>query len=70
MADNHLNGKTIPWEQYLQYLKHHKKTIKGFLSQFENEIFTKKQIETFLPKAFLQLHKHIGKILEDNEVAV
>ena len=33
MADN-LNGKTIPWDQYLQYLKHHKKSIKGFLYQF------------------------------------
>ena len=69
MADN-LSGKTIPWDQYLQYLKHHKKTIKSFVSQLENETFTKKEIESFLPKSFLQLHKHIGKLLEDNQVRV
>ncbi len=69
MADN-LNGKNIPWDQYLQYLKHHKKSIKSFVTQLENETFTKKQIESFLPKAFIQLHKHIGKLLEDNQVSV
>lgn len=63
MNDN-LNGKTIPWSQFEEYIEYHKSTIEAFVGQLKYKTFTKQQIEGFLPASFLKLHAHITSILE------
>ena len=50
------------------YEKAHQETIGMFLIQMDRQLMEKSEIETKLPRSFLQLHEVITLILRDNDL--
>ena len=53
-----------------EYLKVHQVAIGTFLDQLKHKLIDVPEIESKLPRSFLQLHEVITKILKDNGIAV
>ena len=60
--------KRVPWSQLQQYLMTHQTEVSSLIELEKLNILSIPEIETRLPKSFVQLHEVITKILKDNSV--
>jgi hypothetical protein len=63
-----LKAKRVPWQQIEKYLEVHQGAIAPYLDLLKNKMIEYSEIETKLPKSFLQLHEVISQILRDNDI--
>ena len=63
-----LNGKRVPWPQLEEYLALHQGAIVSFLDQLKTKVTTEKEIESKLPRSFLNIHMLLTRILKDNNI--
>jgi hypothetical protein len=61
-------NKKVPWAQLEKYLGLHQIALVTFVDQQKYGLMEVADIETRLPKSFLQLYEEIAKILKDNNI--
>ena len=54
--EDQLEDKTVPYEQLEDYLKLHQESIVSSLDLLKRKIIKVKDVESMLPKSFIQLH--------------
>jgi hypothetical protein len=59
-------GKIVPWTQLENYLVIHQRALLTFVDLHKQDLMEVPDIESKLPKSFLQLHDAITTILRDN----
>ena len=63
-----IKAKRVPWSHMEKYLEIHKTAIVTFLDLVNTNLMDVAEIESKLPRSFLQLHEVITKILKENDI--
>lgn len=63
-----IKTKRIPWSHMQKYLETHKTGIMTYLDLLNANLIDIPEIESKLPKSFLQIYELITKIQRDNEI--
>lgn len=62
--------KSIPWNQFQDYLKLHDSQVKQITKLEENGIMSKALLETIIPESLRKIHSMLSDILSANHIAL
>ena len=63
-------GKIIPWSNFEEFRAFYHKGIEVFCVMEQNQLMTKREIESKLPYSFLKFNQVITTILKNNGLIV